>query len=73
MTKHGGGSVMVWQCLDASGVGRLVIVDGALDQDDYVDTLARSIYPWIKARRPHDDDYVFQEDNAPCHTGTYAR
>jgi len=30
--KHGGGSVMVWGCMSASGVGELVFIDGNMDQ-----------------------------------------
>ena len=29
--KHGGGKIQVWECIEASGVGTLKIVNGCLD------------------------------------------
>lgn len=34
--KHGGGSIMVWGCMGASGVGNLVIIEGILDKYKYM-------------------------------------
>uniref|UniRef100_A0A034UZ64 Transposable element Tc1 transposase n=1 Tax=Bactrocera dorsalis TaxID=27457 RepID=A0A034UZ64_BACDO len=31
--KHGGGSVMVWACMAATGVGNLVFIDGNMDKN----------------------------------------
>ena len=36
--KHGGGSVMVWGCMAAGGVGNLEIIDGTMDHLKYIDT-----------------------------------
>ena len=28
--KHGGGSVMIWGCMSAKGVGEMTFIDGAI-------------------------------------------
>lgn len=35
--KHGGGSVMVWGCISASGVGDLVSIDGNMNEESTSD------------------------------------
>jgi hypothetical protein len=71
--KYGGGSLMVWSCFWAGGYGPLVFVDGNMNQDSYVDCLSQKFLPWYY-KLPHleDGEYIFQEDNSPCHTGGYA-
>ncbi|CEG81723.1 hypothetical protein RMATCC62417_15888 [Rhizopus microsporus] len=34
--KYGGGGVMIWSCFHANGLGPLVLVDGTVDQDKYI-------------------------------------
>jgi len=71
--KYGGGSLMVWSCFWAGDYGPLVFVGGNMNQDSYVDCLSQKFLPWYY-KLPHleDGEYIFQEDNAPCHTGGYA-
>ena len=33
--KHGGGSVMIWGCISASGVGELVFFEDIMKKEDY--------------------------------------
>ena len=33
--KHGGGSVMTWECMAAGGAGNLIFIDGILDKYKY--------------------------------------
>ena len=33
--KHGNGSVMVWGCMSAAGVGKLVFIEGNMDKHYY--------------------------------------
>jgi hypothetical protein len=72
--KYGGGSLMVWSCFWANGYGPLVFVDGNTNQDLYVDRFSQQFLPWYY-KLPHlkDGEYIFQEDNAPCHTDGYAK
>ena len=70
--KHGGGGVLVWGCMAASGVGKLQIINGIMDQYVYIDILKRNL-------RPSTDqlgltgNYIFQQDNDPKHTSHNAR
>ncbi|OAD68942.1 Homeodomain-like DNA binding domain-containing transcription factor [Phycomyces blakesleeanus NRRL 1555(-)] len=41
-TKWGKGSVMIWSCFWAGGFGPLVFLDGNVNQDQYVNTLAQN-------------------------------
>jgi Transposase/DDE superfamily endonuclease len=66
--KFGGGSVMFWGCFGWHGVGPLVVVDGNMNSDDYINILANNFIPWV-------DNYpnsIFQQDGAPCHTSNYS-
>lgn len=64
--KHGGGSVMVWGCMSAKGVGNLQVVDGIMDQYKYINILKNNLQSSIiKMELPAD--YIFQQDNDPKH------
>lgn len=34
--KHGGGSVMVWGCMSAGGVGKLHFIEGTMNHQTYI-------------------------------------
>lgn len=65
--KHGGGSVMVWACFGAKGVGNLEFVDGIMTGDSYRQILDRDILDSARkigiGRR-----FIFQQDSDPKHT-----
>ena len=66
--KFGGGSVMFWGCFGWHGVGPLVVVEGNMDSDEYINVLANHFIPWV-------DNYpnsIFQQDGASCHTSIYS-
>ena len=70
--KFGKGSVMVWGCFWAGGIGPLVTLTGNIDQDKYVNCLADHFLPWYeKLFKDTGKEFLFQEDGAPCHTGGY--
>ncbi|OAD78129.1 Homeodomain-like DNA binding domain-containing transcription factor [Phycomyces blakesleeanus NRRL 1555(-)] len=61
-------------CFWASGFGPLVFLDGNANQDQYVNTLAQNFLPWFQNLSwEQNRSFVFQEDNASCHTGLYLR
>ena len=65
--KYGGGSVLVWGCMSAAGVGKLVFIDGIMDQYVYKTILQRNLI--ASARKLNiEDDFIFQHDNDPKHT-----
>jgi len=64
--KHGGGSVMVWGCFSASGLGSLVFIDGKMDGAMYRKILQQHL------RQDADkmgllDSFYFYQDNDPKH------
>ena len=59
--------IMVWGCFAAHGVGELVLIDGIMDQHQYIDILRTAV------RRSADllfqgRNWTFQQDNDPKHT-----
>lgn len=64
--KHGGGSVMVWGCFAACGVGQLELIEGIMKSREYCDILTRNVMPSVRklclGRR-----FTFLQDNDPKH------
>ena len=63
--KHGGGSVMIWGCMSAKGVGEMTFIDGTMNACGYTKILADKMTPSLQklGRRG-----IFQHDNNPKHT-----
>ena len=58
-TDWGEGSVMIWGCCWAGGVGPLAFVDGSVDQDAYINILAKKFMPWfIDLNQKEDQDFI---------------
>jgi transposase len=70
--KHGGGSVMVWGCIGYNGVGKLQIIDGSMDSITYVRVLSTALHESVDMLGLNNK-FVFQQDNAPCHTSKYTK
>jgi transposase len=66
--KHGGGSLMVWGCMTAEGVGNLCRIDGGLNADLYCCILEEDLKATIDYYRLDVDQVIFQHDNDPKHT-----
>ena len=58
--------VMVWGCMSSHGMGRIHIVEGTMKSQQYIEVLQTRLLP--QAREWFGEDYVFQQDNTPCHT-----
>ena len=71
--KFGGGGVMFWGCFSWQGVGPLVRIDGTMDSNLYINTLAKYFLPWIQPLVEQDADLIFQQDNASIHTSAYSK
>ncbi len=63
--KHGGGSVLMWGCMSAAGVGELHFIDGIMNSQMYCSILKEKMLPSLRAlgRRA-----LFQHGNDPKHT-----
>ena len=56
---------MVWSCFHANGFGPLVLVDGTVDQDKYINILAQNFHTWFaQLCQQEDRDFTFQENGA---------
>jgi transposase len=70
--KFGGGSVMFWGCISWWGVGPLVLVDGTMNSEEYIDTLAKHFIPWARGLDTGGTQLIFQQDLAAVHTSNYS-
>jgi hypothetical protein len=57
---------MIWGCITYEGVGTLTVVDGNINAQKYIEVVDNFVWSVI-ARHFLDDNYVFQDDNAPVH------
>jgi transposase len=64
--QNGGGSVMVWAAFSRHGKSDLVILNGRQRSENYINTLKNHLLPFVN--RFHDENCIFQHDNAPIHT-----
>lgn len=70
--KHGGGSVMVWGSMAASGVGNLVFIDGTMDKNLYLKILKENVKNSAE-KLNIGKGFYFQQDNDPKHTAHVVR
>ncbi|KAG1471344.1 hypothetical protein G6F56_002177 [Rhizopus delemar] len=67
--KFGKDSIMLWY----GRLGPLATLTGNIEQDAYVNCLSQNFRPWYEElHRKAGKNFLFQEDDAPCHTGAYA-
>ena len=64
--KYEGGSVMVWGCMTAKGVGNLVLIDGTMHKGKHEKILAENVKQSAKKLKMRS--FTFQQDNDPKHT-----
>jgi len=48
--KHGGGSIMLWGCIAASGTGNISQVEGRMDSSKFQQILKANVTPSVKKR-----------------------
>lgn len=64
--RFGIGSVMVWGCFWAGGLGPLITLKGNIGQNRYIDCLAGHFLPWYEeVSKEEKGEFLFQEDGAP--------
>lgn len=66
--KHGGGTIMIWGCMTAQGVGEVCVCEGRMNSTRYIQMLEEVLEPSVvRFFDSVSGDYFFQQDNAPCH------
>ncbi|GFV90478.1 transposable element Tcb2 transposase [Trichonephila clavipes] len=70
--KHGNGSIMVWGCMAATGVGNLVLIDGIMNQYSYLNILKNNLSQ-SASKLELDGYFTFQQDTDPKHTARVVR
>lgn len=65
--KHGGGSMMLWGCINARGVGNMVEIKGIMDRFSYLRILQENLTASAE-KLGLGSNFVFQQDNDPKHT-----
>lgn len=70
--KHGGGSIMIWECMSSKGVGKIEIIKGIMDKLYYKSILTRNLKS-SAALMSLGDDFTFQQDNDPKHTSAIVK
>lgn len=67
--KHGGGSIMIWGCMTADGVGEMFVCEGRMNSVKYIEVLETALLPSLTSLfgDTNLDGVIFQQDNAPCH------
>lgn len=76
--KYGGGSIMIWGCMTYWGVGRIALVEGRMNANDYIEILDANLLPTIadlcaQPGGPRRNQVIFQQDNDSKHTSRAAR
>lgn len=66
--KHGGGSLMVWGCITAQGVGYMARIDGTMDAQLYCQILEEDLLNSLTWYGLKPEEIVFQHDGDPKHT-----
>ncbi|KFM64391.1 Transposable element Tcb1 transposase, partial [Stegodyphus mimosarum] len=70
--QAGGGSIMVWGMFSWHSSRLASLVEGTMDQYKYASVLADHVHPYMRIVFPQDDG-IFQQDNARCHTAASVR
>ncbi|GFX76323.1 uncharacterized protein TNCV_592861 [Trichonephila clavipes] len=60
--------IMIWSVISGKGTGRLDVVKGMMQQDQYKDVLQNRLIPQLEEWFPNGESYIFMQDGAPCHT-----
>ncbi|CAK9827588.1 Transposable element Tcb1 transposase [Anthophora retusa] len=70
--KHGGGSVLVWGCMSANGVGSLHLIEGIMNHIVYIDILKEHLHASAN-KMDLKDNFIFTHDNDPKHSAYNTR
>jgi hypothetical protein len=65
MVKNGGGSIKMWGCFSVAGTGRLVRIEGKMNEEKYREILNENLLQDLRLGRR----FTFQQGNDSKHTG----
>lgn len=65
--------VMAWGCFSGSERGRLCFTTSKVNANVYIDILENELEPTVQLLFGDTCDFIFQHDNAPCHTAKKVR
>ena len=65
--KFSGGTIMIWGCFSAKGVGKISVTDGKMNAQKYKQILRENLMSSVESLEL-PSDYIFQQDNNPKHT-----
>ena len=65
--KHGGGSVMIWGCMTAHGVGFMCRIDGKMDKFLYREIMDDHLFQTVDYYNMDRERFIWQQDNDPKH------
>ncbi|QRV95370.1 Transposable element Tcb2 transposase [Ceratobasidium sp. AG-Ba] len=71
--KHGGGSIIVWGVITATGVGCLYRIEETLTSGRHTEILPDAFLGNLKDQKCKPQSVIFQQDNDPKHTSLVAR
>ena len=69
--QQGDSGVIIWEAICYNRVANLSIVNGTLDSNKYCVVLAKCLLPF--GLEEFLSNWIFQQDNAPCHGNKFAR
>ena len=72
VVKHGGGSIMVWGYITATGPGWICRIEGTMDTMLYTQILDDELLGTLGDLEIKKKDIYFQQDNDPKHTSWLA-
>lgn len=70
--KFGGGSLLMWGCINTCGVGHACRIDGNMNASLYTEILRGELIQSIQYFGKENGDVIFQHDNDPKHTSNLA-
>jgi hypothetical protein len=70
--KFGGGSLMMWGCMTAHGIGYACKIDGRMDAELYTHILDDEFLKTLDFYSMDRTKVIFQQDNDPKHTSRLA-
>jgi transposase len=71
--KHGGGSLMVWGCMTAKGIGYMTKIEGNMNADLYCQILRDELMKTLQYYDLDPTGIIFQQDNDSKHTSKMAK